>query len=258
MHADAISMNAEELETFEAGTTASSDPNQPRASRRRGGADADLANPYLAARSAWDERYGDLISRAKHWRSIAFVAMTVAVLAVCGLIIAVRQARLVPFVIAVSDLGRPIASGVATPEMYKVEERVMKATVADFVTAWRSVTLDWTFQKAQIDKVFAEIGQGSRAQVAIQDWYRSDPPQKRAQEGTVEVEIQSVLGSGDKSWEVQWTETKRLENGQLQGKETYRGILTVAVNPPHNEDEVRQNPLGVFVTNATWARVFTK
>ncbi len=25
-------------------------------------------NPYLAARKEWDERYGDLISRARNWR----------------------------------------------------------------------------------------------------------------------------------------------------------------------------------------------
>ena len=26
-------------------------------------------NPYLAARREWDERYGDLISRARNWRA---------------------------------------------------------------------------------------------------------------------------------------------------------------------------------------------
>jgi type IV secretory pathway TrbF-like protein len=205
--------------------------------------DADLANHFLSARSAWDERYGDLIARARHWRMIAFVAMAVAFLAVGGLLIAMRQSRLVPFVIAVNELGRPVASGVATPERFNIEDRIMKVAVADFVTAWRTVTVDWTLQKGMIDKVFSAIAQGTRAQIAIEDWYRNDPPQKRSEQGTVEVEIQSVLATGDKSWEVQWLETKRLASGQLQAKDQYRGILTVAVNQPRTEEEGRNNPL---------------
>jgi type IV secretion system protein TrbF len=220
--------------------------------------DADSANPYLAARKAWDERYGDLISRARHWRLAAFVSMAVAAMAVAGLIIISRQTRLVPFVVAVDALGRTVGAGVAAPENFKVDEKVMKITVADFVASWRGITIDWELQRKQIDKVFSMIGQSSRAQVAISDWYRSDPPDKRGREGTVEIDIVSVLATGDKAWEVQWTETKRLATGQFQAKDTYRGVLTVAVNPPKTEEEGRLNPLGVFVTNATWARVFAK
>ena len=215
---------------------------------------ADLANPYLAARSSWDERYGDLIARARHWRMAAFLSGAVALLAVAGLIMTARQSKLVPFVVAVNELGRPLASGVARAS--GVDERVMKAALADFVTQWRGVTIDWTFQRSQIDRVFGQIGQGSRAQVAISEWYRSDPPQNRAQKGTTEVEIKAVLATGDKTWEVDWTEINRLATGQQQGKENYKGLFTVAVNPPQTEEDGRANPLGIFITNATWSRVF--
>ena len=166
-----------------------------------------------------------------------------------------KQTRLVPFVVAVNELGRPVASGVAT-EGSRVDERVMKAALADFVSKWRGVTIDWTFQRAQIDQVFAQIGQGSRAQVAISDWYRSAPPQQKAEQGTIEVEIKSVLATSEKGWEVDWTEVKRLATGQINGKEEFRGLFTIAVNPPRTEEEGRANPLGIFVTSATWSRVF--
>lgn len=216
---------------------------------------AELANPYLAARAAWDERYGDLIVRAKNWRLAAFASAAIALLAVGGLIMQARQSRLVPFVVAVNELGRPVASGVATAAS-GLPEPVMKAALADFVSSWRSVTIDWTFQRAQIDRVFAQIGQGSRAQVAISEWYRLDPPQNRAQKGTTEIEIKAVLPTGDKTWEVDWTEVNRLGTGQKQGSENYKGLFTIAINPPQSEEDARGNPLGVFVTNATWSRVF--
>jgi type IV secretion system protein TrbF len=212
-------------------------------------------NPYLAARRAWDERYGDVIARARNWRIAAFVALALAFVAVAGLIIVARQAKIVPFVIAVNDLGRPIATGLAT-EATRLDDRVLKAALSDFVSRWRSVTIDWTMQRSQIDRVFAHIGQGTRAQVAISDWYRADPPQKRAEQGTVEVEIKAVLATGEKTWEVDWTEVKRSATGQLTVKEEYKGLFTVAINAPTDEKEARSNPLGVFITNSTWSRVF--
>lgn len=219
---------------------------------------AELMNPYLAARSAWDERYGDLIARAKNWRLAAFASAAIAFLAVGGLIMQARQSRLVPFVVAVNELGRPLASGVVSSSSGSgLPEPVMKAMLADFVSSWRSVTIDWTFQRNQIDKVFAQIGQGSRAQTAISEWYRLDPPQNRAQKGTVEVEIKVVLPTGDKTWEVEWMEVNRLATGQMQGKpENYKGLFTLAVNPPQSEEDARGNPLGIFITNATWSRIY--
>src|SRR5579883_221726 len=35
-------------------------------------------NPYLAARREWDERYGDLISRARNLRVVAFLCAATA------------------------------------------------------------------------------------------------------------------------------------------------------------------------------------
>jgi type IV secretion system protein VirB5 len=37
-----------------------------------------LHNPYLAARHEWDERYGDLITRAKNWRLMAALCSLIA------------------------------------------------------------------------------------------------------------------------------------------------------------------------------------
>ena len=47
-------------------------------------------NPYLAARREWDERYGDLITRAKNWRTMAALCSLVALVATVGHRLAVR------------------------------------------------------------------------------------------------------------------------------------------------------------------------
>jgi type IV secretory pathway TrbF-like protein len=63
-------------------------------------------SPYLAARREWDERYGNLITRAKNWRTAAFLALLVAIAETGGLIALALKNKTVPYVVAVDNLGR--------------------------------------------------------------------------------------------------------------------------------------------------------
>jgi type IV secretion system protein VirB5 len=47
---------------------------------------SDAHNPYLVARREWDERYGDLITRAKNWRIMAGLCSLVALVATAGMV----------------------------------------------------------------------------------------------------------------------------------------------------------------------------
>ena len=70
-------------------------------------------NPYLAARHEWDERYGDFVKRAKNWRTMALVSGFIALLATGGMVWLSVRSRVVPFVVLIDSLGRPLASGTA-------------------------------------------------------------------------------------------------------------------------------------------------
>src|SRR5260370_42509659 len=70
-------------------------------------------NPYLAARHEWDERYGDLVTRAKNWRTMALVSALIALVATGGMVWLSAHSRVVPFVVLMDSLGRPLASGMA-------------------------------------------------------------------------------------------------------------------------------------------------
>ena len=70
-------------------------------------------NPYLAARRNWDERYGDLITRAHNWRRSAFLSGVVALVATVGVVRLSMEARVVPYVVAIDSLGRPLAAATA-------------------------------------------------------------------------------------------------------------------------------------------------
>ena len=64
-------------------------------------------------------------------------------------------------------------------------------------------------RRKAIDRVYAQIASGSAAQTFISDYYRGDPPFKRAETETVSVEVKSVLPTSDRTYEVEWVETTR-------------------------------------------------
>ena len=41
-----------------------------------------LEHPYAAARHEWDERYGDLITRARNWRTMAALGLAAMLAAI--------------------------------------------------------------------------------------------------------------------------------------------------------------------------------
>jgi type IV secretion system protein VirB5 len=165
------------------------------------------------------------------------------------------EARVVPYVVAIDSLGRPLAATTAQEASAADEGRLRRAALFAWVEQLRLVTIDAVAQRKAIDRVYAYVANGSQAQAAISEYYRADPPHKRAATETVAIEIKSVLPTSEKTYEVDWMETTRDLYGKLKSQERWKGSFTIAVNPPADEGLARVNPLGVYVTNAHWTKV---
>lgn len=211
-------------------------------------------NPYLAARREWDERYGEFVTRARNWRTVAFLTSSIALLSVAGLLWMSARSRVVPFVVLIDSLGRPLASGIAE-QAAGVGGSVERAEILKWVEDLRTVTPDGIAQRKAIDRVYAHIASGSHAQTFISEFYRNDPPFKRAQTDIVAVEVNSVLPTSDRTFEVEWLETTRDLYGKVKAADRFKGSFTVAISPPTEERQIRANPLGIYVTQASWAKV---
>ncbi len=211
-------------------------------------------NPYLSARREWDERYGNLITRERNWRLMALLCALSSLLTVAGLVYLSARTHIVPFVVAMDSLGRPIAAGPAE-ETTTADDRIKRATLYNWLGNLRLVTSDGIVQRKAIDRVYAYVASGSQAQAFISDFYRGDPPQKRAQTETVNIEVQSVLPTSDRTFEIEWTETTRDLYGTVTQRARWKAAFTIAINPPTDEATARVNPLGIYVTNASWGKL---
>ena len=211
-------------------------------------------NPYLAARKEWDERYGNLITRARNWRLITVVVAMVALVQAGGLIYLASKSRVVPFVVAIDSLDRVVASGPAQASN-AADERLIRAALYQWIGDLRMVTTDGVAQRRAIDHVYSMIGNGTAAQVQISEFYSQDPPASRAQHETCSAEVKAVFSTSDKTFQVEWSETTRSLNGQVLAQQNWKGSVTITVNPPSDERLARVNPLGIYVVAVSWSKV---
>ena len=211
-------------------------------------------NPYIAARKEWDERYGHMMARERNWRTMALLCGLTALVAVGGMIRQSGRSHVIPFVVAMDSLGRTVAAGPAD-QATSTDDRLKRATLFSWVEDLRTVTTDGIAQRKAIDRVYSHIAGGSQAQAFVSEFYRSDPPQKRAESETVSVEVRSVLPTSDRTLEVEWMETARDLYGAVKSQDHWKASFTIAVNPPTEERIARINPLGIYVTNASWGKV---
>jgi type IV secretory pathway TrbF-like protein len=211
-------------------------------------------NSYLAARHEWDERYGNLITRARNWRTLAMLCALVSLLATAGMTWLSARSRIVPFVVLMDNLGRPVASGIAEQTAVS-DDRLKRVSVLAWVEYLRLVTTDGIVQRKAIDHVYAQIASGSQAQTFVSEFYRSAEPFKRAQTETVSVDVNAVLPTSERTFELDWVETTRDLYGAIKATEHWKGSFSIAVNPPTDERLARINPLGIYITNVSWAKV---
>jgi type IV secretory pathway TrbF-like protein len=215
----------------------------------------DLTNPYLVARRDWDERYGSFVTRARNWRAVAVLSLLVAIAEAAGMVSIASRTKTVPYIVAVDSLaGRVLAAGPAD-QGTTVNDNMKRAALHSWIEDLRFVTSDPSVQRRAIDHVYSMVAKGSAAQTFLTEWYRNNQPFERHETTTVAVEVHSLMATSDRTYEVEWTESARTLSGEPVSTETWKGVFTIAVNAPTEERLIRINPLGIYVTDATWSKV---
>ncbi len=61
------------------------------------------------------------------------------------------------------------------------------------------------------------------------------------------------MRASDKTYQVKWVETA-YERGAQAGSTHWTAMLTVVLAPPSSADQLRRNPLGLYVDAVDWSR----
>jgi type IV secretion system protein VirB5 len=219
------------------------------------------ANPYLNAQRTWNSHVGSLIASRLIWQATAIIALLVVLASVGGIIYIGSQSKFVPYVIEVNKLGEsaPVAPAALAA---KVDSRIVRAGLGEFVVNARSVSADIALQRKAIIQVYSMLPAGGAAAKKMDEYLNGNPdanPFKRAANELVNIDIVSAIPQSKDTWQIDWIENVRSRKGELLAKPSrMRALLTVRVGADgtRNEEQFRANPLGIYITDFSWARQF--
>ena len=224
------------------------------------GQGSQVDNPYLAARRSWNDHVGGVVASRQLWQVVALLSLLIALASVGGMVYIGSQSRFVPYVVEVDKLGQAMAvapAGRAAP----VDARVVHAAVASFISDLRTVTPDVALQRKAVFRAYAMLSSSDAATAKANEWLNGtedSSPFKRAARETVSTEIVSVIPQTPDTWQVDWVETVRDRQGVMKGQPARMRALvtvyTVPATPQTTEEQVRNNPLGIYVRDFSWSR----
>jgi type IV secretion system protein VirB5 len=209
---------------------------------------APESTPYQRAGQVWDERMGLSVAHARNWRRMAFANLAVAIFLGAGWWAQASRATVAPFVVEVDKWGqtqRVQAVGGA----YEPTEAQAARALADWVRDVRSKSIDPIVIRQNWLRAYDYAT--PKAAGFLNAWAQEHDPFAEAGREAVTVEILNVVRRTERTYDLQWRET-RFVNGQRAAQERWRALITTRVQPPRDEAELMKNPLGLKIEDVSW------
>ena len=208
--------------------------------------------PYQAAGQVWDQRIGSARVQAKNWRLMAFGCLSLALLMAGGLVWRSAQSIVTPYVVEVAAGGQVRAVGeAATP--YKPNDAQIAYHLARFLTNVRSLSIDPVVVRQNWLDAYGYTT--DRGAATLNDYARAHDPFAHVGHDSVSVEVESVVRVSGASFQVRWVE-QHYTDGTLTGTERWTAVLSTVMQPPRTAQELRRNPLGIYINGLSWSREF--
>ena len=206
--------------------------------------------PYQRAGQIWDERLGSSRVQAKNWRLAFFGSLGISGLMAVGLVWQASQSSITPYVVEVTRQGDVRAVGAAT-EAYVPSDAQIANHLARFISDVRSLALDPVVVRQNWLEAYDYAT--DRGAAVLNEYARSADPFGKVGRQSVAIEVTSVVRASPTSFQIRWIE-RRYENNALAGTERWTAILSIVLQPPRSEAQLRKNPLGIYVNGLNWSR----
>ncbi|MEH6758935.1 MAG: conjugal transfer protein TrbF [Parasphingorhabdus sp.] len=210
----------------------------------------EAETPYRRAGQIWDDRIGSARVQAKNWRLMAFGCLALAAGASTALVYQSLQGTVVPWVVTVDKLGEARAAGPASAD-YEPTDPQIAWHLAQFVEQVRSISADPIIVRKNWLRAYDYVT--DKGALALNDYAKANDPFAQIGEHQVAVEVASVIRASDKSFRIAWTE-RHYDNGQLSRTERWSAIATIHIQPSRTPEDIRKNPLGIFVHALNWSK----
>jgi type IV secretion system protein VirB5 len=212
-----------------------------------------VQTPYARASQVWDLRMGDARVQAHNWRLVALGLLGLSGLLTLGLIYQSSKASVIPYVVEVSrEQGSVRLVGTPEEQRYVPSEEARKYFLSQWLDDVRSLPADVVVLKHQMDRAYAGVhgAAGQQLQLHIE----TSEPIKRFGKEMVQLEIKSITTLSEDSYQAEWTEKLFSSKGQLLETTRWSATLSVEQVRPQTAQELRYNPLGLYIKFFAWAK----
>jgi type IV secretion system protein VirB5 len=221
-----------------------------RRSAVRYGETPDLETPYQRAGQAWDERIGSARVQARGWRLMAFGSLALSAGLAAAVVWQGANGSVTPWVVQVDRFGEAQAVAPAVAG-YRPTDPQIAWHLSRFIEEVRSIPADPVVVRQNWLRAYDYTTE--RGAAALSAYARADDPLSKVGTSQVSVDVSSVIRASPSSFRVAWTE-RRYVDGALAATERWTAIVGVVVLPPKSADQLRKNPLGVFVHALDWSK----
>lgn len=213
-------------------------------------------SPYITAKREWNERYGSYITRAKQWRLAALGSITVATICAGGLVAVSLQTKVVPYAVEFNKNDEVVkvrrVDALTAPNANQV-----RASLRTWLIGARSVFSDQDAIKTRLDETYALTLHDSAAYTKLVNFQTANNPYNRAAQGTVHIDVVSIVPVSGNDWQIEWNETTYDGSGKMSGTQQWQAMVDIVISPPTNTQQIMVNPLGVYVKDFEWTNRLT-
>jgi type IV secretion system protein VirB5 len=216
----------------------------------RYGTTPEAVTPYQRAAQLWDDRIGSARVQAKNWRLAFFGCLALSGGLAGGLVWQSARGHITPWVVEVDKLGE--ARAVAPAESgFQPSDPQIAWHLARFIENVRTIPADPIVLRQNWLRAY-DFATEKGAQ-ALNDYARNNDPFAQVGKIQVAVDVSSVIRASPGSFRVAWIE-RRYQDGSLIETSRWSAILSVVHQTPRTADDLRKNPLGIFVDALNWSK----
>lgn len=167
-----------------------------------------------------------------------------------GLVWQSAQGTITPWIVEVDRLGQAQRVAPANPD-YEPSDPQIAYHLARLIEDVRSLPSDAIVLRQSWLRAYDFTT--DRGAVALNEYARANDPFAKFGKAQISVDVSSVIRASPDSFRVAWVQ-RVYDNGALSSTERWTAILSVVIRTPHDADQLRKNPLGIYVNTINWSK----
>lgn len=219
-----------------------------------GGSQDSIDSMWHKADSKQEDRYLRLNKQVANWRIFSFIALIIVGISVVGNVVQGTQSKTQPFIVEVDKLGRTLAVRSLDSNDQMTNKKAMYfREMVELIENLRTVSTDPQANFKNMSRGFSRLKGGARNYA--NEYLGKNKPNDVGQHQTIEVHVRAAIPISNKTWQIEWVEDSYSLAGTLIKSENWKASMTFSIEHPEDEDEIRKNPIGFYVTDLSWLRI---